>query len=173
MAIRDVTTRTRDVVPRRSNPDRAMKGRLSLCVLILAAVCCSRPPTREFFVLSESAEYGDTYSFILDLSDSSATYGIDFFTRLEREAFGSFPSEDIMLDLRWFSPSDSILVDTAFVKVSDVLGTGYYSKDLSTPYKQSLDLPQAGEWRLKAKVVNGSEEIRGLGLILKETDGTR
>lgn len=95
------------------------------------------------------------------------TYSLDFFTRLERDAFSEFPPEDIILDLRWFSPSDSILTDTAFVKVKDLAGSGYFSRDLITPFRSDLGLPELGEWRLKAKVVNDSEEIRGLGVILR------
>ena len=106
-------------------------------------------------------------SFFLDLDDSTQTYSLDFFTRLERNSFKDFPPEDIILDLRWFSPSDSILTDTAFVKINDLAGSGYYSRDLITPFSADLDLPEAGEWRLKAKVVNDSEEIRGLGIILR------
>ena len=117
--------------------------------------------------MREDAEYGDTYSFSLDLSDSSATYGIDFFTRLEREGFNSFPEGDIVLDLRWFSPSDTIITDTAFVRVGDPSGQSYFTRDLVTGYKEALDLPEVGEWRLKAKIVNDAEAIRGLGLILK------
>lgn len=144
-----------------------MKGRLLISILALAAVCCSKPPSREFFVLREDAEYGDTYPFLLDLSDSSSTYSLDFFTRLERPAFGDFPEDRIILDIRWFSPSDSILVDTAYVDVSRPVGSAYYTKDFISCYKDRLDLPGSGEWRLKAKVVNDSEVIRGLGVILK------
>ena len=144
-----------------------MRGRVFLYVLALAVTSCVRPSSREFFVVRENAEYGDTYSFLLDLSDSSATYGIDFFTRLERESFMSFPGEDIILDLRWFSPSDSIITDTAFVRVGDNIGQSYYTRDLVTGYSESLELPETGEWRLKARVVNDDDAIRGLGLILR------
>lgn len=150
-----------------------MRGRVFLYLLALAVVSCVRPSSREFFVLRENAEYGDTYSFFLDLSDSSATYGIDFFTRLERESFNSFPGDDIILDLRWFSPSDSILTDTAFVRIGDNSGQSYYTKDLVSGYTDRLELPEAGEWRLKARIVNDAGAIRGLGLILKRDDGTR
>ena len=144
-----------------------MRGRVFLYVLALAVASCVRPSSREFFVVRENAEYGDTYSFLLDLSDSSATYGIDFFTRLERESFMSFPGEDIILDLRWFSPSDSIITDTAFVRVGDNIGQSYYTRDLVTGYSESLKLPETGEWRLKARIVNDDDAIRGLGLILR------
>lgn len=144
-----------------------MKGRILLSVLALAVISCVRPFSREYFVLRENAEYGDTYSFILDLSDSSATYGLDFFTRLERDGFKALPQEDIVLDLRWFSPSDSILTGSASVRVTDASKGSYLKKDIVSEYSRGLDLPEVGQWRLKARILNDSETIRGLGVILK------
>ena len=69
------------------------KGFLTL-VLMMAMVSCARPSSYEPFVVREKAEYGDTYIFNLDLSDSTVSYGLDFYTRLERPAFGTFPAED-------------------------------------------------------------------------------
>ena len=144
-----------------------MKGRLVIIALAFVAVCCSQPPSYEPFVIREKAEYGDTYSFMVDVSDSLARYSLDFYTRLERAAFGEFPSDSIVLDLRWFSPSDSIFTDTAFVKIVRPVDSAYYSKDFISPYSGSLELPERGNWRLKAKVVNDSQALRGLGIILK------
>ena len=75
----------------------------------MAMVSCARPSSYEPFVVREKAEYGDTYIFNLDLSDSAVSYGLDFYTRLERPAFGTFPADSISLDLRWISPSDSLI----------------------------------------------------------------
>ena len=144
-----------------------MKGRLLILALAVTAVCCSQPPSYEPFVIREKAEYGDTYSFMVDLSDSTVNYSLDFYTRLERGAFGDFPSDSIVLDLRWFSPSDSIYSDTTFVKIGRPVDSAYYSRDFISPYDDNLKLSETGKWRLKAKVVNDSEALRGLGIILK------
>ena len=145
-----------------------MKGRVLLSVLMLALACCSRPSSREYFVMRENAGYGDTYSFTLDLSDTLLTYELDFFTRLERIPFEDFRDDDIILDLRWFSPADSILTDTLVVSISEPVGSDFFSKDIVTPYDIGGLLDDPGEWRLNAKVVNDSESIRGLGLILNQ-----
>ena len=145
-----------------------MKGRFLIFALAAMTVCCSRPPSYEPFMIREKAEYGDTYSFMVDLSDTTVNYSLDFYTRLERAAFGEFPSDSIVLDLRWFSPSDSIYTDTAFVRIGRPVDSAYYSRDFISPYDGRLKLPEAGKWRLKAKVVNDSEALRGLGIILKE-----
>lgn len=126
-------------------------------------------------MVREKAEYGDTYIFSLDLSDSTALYGLEFFTRLARPAFGEFPSDSISLDLRWISPSDSVIIsDTTFIRVSHPVDSSYYSRDFVAGYKDVLRLPVHGTWRLKARVLNDSEAIRGLGVIFtRKENGAR
>ena len=144
-----------------------MKGRLLIIILASVLASCSRPSSYEPFVMKEKAEYGDTYPFVLDLSDTTVSYSLAFYTRLERAAFGEFPEEDIILDLRWFSPSDSIFADTTVIRVGVPLDSAYYSRDFVSNYRDPFSLPEKGEWRLKAKVVNDAHSLRGLGLILK------
>lgn len=143
--------------------------------LLMVVVSCSRPSSYEPFVVREKAEYGDTYIFNLDLSDSSAFYGLDFYTRLQRPAFGTFPTDSISLDLRWISPSDSVILsDTTFIRVARPVDSSYYSRDFISGYRETLNLPEHGIWRLKARVLNDSEAIRGLGVIFtRKENGTR
>ena len=143
--------------------------------LLLVVASCSRPTSYEPFVVREKAEYGDTYIFNLDLSDSTVAYGLDFYTRLERPAFGIFPSDSISLDLRWISPSDSVIIsDTTFIHVACPVDSSYYTKDFMAGYKEAFSLPEHGIWRLKARVLNDSEAIRGLGMIFtRKENGTR
>ena len=113
-----------------------MRDLLLAFVMLAAMVSCARPSSYEPFVLREKAEYGDTYIFSLDLSDSTATYGLDFYTRLQRPAFGTFPSDSISLDLRWISPSDSVILsDTTFIRVAQPVDSSYYSRDFMAGYK--------------------------------------
>lgn len=152
-----------------------MRDLLLAFVMLAAMVSCAKPSSYEPFVLREKAEYGDTYIFSLDLSDSTATYGLDFYTRLQRPAFGTFPSDSISLDLRWISPSDSVILsDTTFIRVAQPVDSSYYSRDFMVGYKRVLTLPEHGIWRLRAKVLNDSEAIRGLGVIFtRKENGTR
>lgn len=134
--------------------------------LVMAVASCSRPSSYEPFIVREKAEYGDTYNFTLDMSDSTAAYGLSFFTRLERQAFEDFPSDSISLDLRWIATLDSVIFsDTTFILVGSPVDSSYFSRDFVSVYKETLDLPACGEWRLKARILNDSEEIRGLGVI--------
>lgn len=132
----------------------------------MAVASCSRPSSYEPFIVREKAEYGDTYNFNLDMSDSTVSYALSFYTRIERQAFQTFPSDSVSLDLRWISPSDSVILsDTTFIRVGQAVDSSYYSKDYVVGYSDALGLPERGVWRLKAKVLNDSEEIRGIGII--------
>ena len=51
------------------------------------------------------------------MADSAITYGLDFYTRLERKSFGTFPEDSLVLALRWIAPSDSNYVDTLVVSL--------------------------------------------------------
>ena len=152
-----------------------MRSRFLSLVLLTVVASCARPSSYEPFVVREKAEYGDTYIFNLDLSDSTASYGLDFYTRLQRPAFGTFPTDSISLDLRWISPSDSVILsDTTFIRVEWPVDSSYYSRDFLVGYKDVLSLPEHGIWRLKARVLNDSEAIRGLGVIFtRKENGTR
>lgn len=143
-----------------------MRNLFLTVALMVVAAACSRPSSYEPFVVREDAEYGDTYNFSLDLSDSTTSYSLSFYTRLARPAFGDFRSDSVSLDLRWISPSDSVfLSDTTFIRVGQAVDSSYYSKDYVVGYKEVLNLPESGVWRLKAKVMNDSEAIRGIGVI--------
>ena len=143
-----------------------MRSLFPALVLLMAVASCSRPSSYEPFIVREKAEYGDTYNFNLDMSDSTVSYALAFYTRLERQAFQVFPSDSVSLDLRWISPSDSVILsDTTFIRVGEAVDSSYYSKDYVVGYSDALDLPERGVWRLKAKVLNDSEEIRGIGII--------
>ena len=65
-----------------------MRSLFLLIILMLSVFSCARPSSYEPFVVREKAEYGDTYNFELDLSDSTSRHGLSFYTRLERHAFG-------------------------------------------------------------------------------------
>lgn len=143
-----------------------MRSLFPALVLLMAVASCSRPSSYEPFIVREKAEYGDTYNFNLDMSDSTVSYALAFYTRLERQAFQAFPSDSVSLDLRWISPSDSVILsDTTFIRVGEAVDSSYYSKGYVVGYSDALDLPERGVWRLKAKVLNDSEEIRGIGII--------
>lgn len=153
---------------------QAMLRKMALAVMMVSAmVSCSRPDSYEPFIVREKAEYGDTYSFELNCSDLSSSYSLDFYTRLEREPFGDFPSEPMNLDLRFISPDGTAYSDTVAFDLGTLSDSSYYAHDYYLPYTNKLDVNTPGYWRLKVKAINQPEEMLGLGIVLKRRDGTR
>ena len=143
-----------------------MRRNILIVIFAVVACSCTRPSSMEPFVTREEAEYGDTYSFVLDMADSTVSYGLDFYARLERKAFGTFPEDSLILAIRWIAPSDSNYVDTLVMPVGTAVGKTYFTKDIVCPFKERLDMPEYGEWRLKARVLGeASSSVRGVGII--------
>ncbi len=148
-----------------------MERFLAIAVCLIAAFSCTRPSSYEPFVLRENAEYGDTYNFDLDLSDSLAAYSLSFYTRFQRKAYHPFGSDSLRLDMRWVSPSDSIIaVEDVLYVMSATIDSTYTNKDCVWEYMPSLHLAESGRWRLKVQVKDQPEYMRGLGIILKRED---
>lgn len=151
-----------------------MRRCLIIFICLTAVVSCSRPLSYEPFVLREKAEYGDTYSYDLNLSDSTASYSLSFYTRIERRAFNPFETDSLGLDLRWISPSGSVYSETAVLSALAPSDSSYFDKDCIWNFRNRLIVPEYGNWRLRVQVLNNPEELRGLGIIFKEKkDGTR
>jgi len=150
-----------------------MRKCVTLILTLMAAISCSRPSSYEPFMVREKAEYGDTYSFNLDLSDSTLTYSLDFYTRLGRRAFSAYSADSLELGIRWVSPSDSSFFEYLTLRMDEPVDSSYYSRDFIFPFRDTLKLPEWGQWRLRVQVRNNPDGLRGLGIIFKNNDGTR
>ena len=60
-----------------------------------------------------------------------------------------------------------ILTDTTVIRMGLPVDVSYYSRDFISGYSDDLSLPEAGRWRLKAKVVGDPGDVRGIGVIFK------
>lgn len=138
-------------------------------LLALAVLSCSRPLSRETFVLKDWAGVGNMYAFDLDLSDSTVAYSLSFYTRMDRKAFEAFRTEAIPLNIRWISPSDSSCSEKAFLSVEGQ-DSAYFFKDIISPFKQGFRPFEPGVWRLRVQVPRNCAVLRGLGMICKREE---
>lgn len=136
----------------------------------LAVFSCSRPLSRETFVLKDKAGVGNTYSFALDLSDSTVFYAISFYTRMNRKPFQPFRSGDIPLHVRWTSPSDSSYSETAVLATSVSVDSSYFSRDFLQQYKQGFRPFEPGIWRLRVQMPTDCDCLLGWGVICKREE---
>ncbi len=76
---------------------------LPVTLLLLAAGC--RPASYEQFIRADQAQDGE-YVFALDLSDSTATYDLSFYTRVDPALMAAAtPSAELALQVCWYSPA--------------------------------------------------------------------
>ena len=117
----------------------------------------------EPFITRERAEYGDTYSFDLDISGDCS---LGLYTRMERKPFAAYPSDSLDLGIRWISPADSSFLDHVVLSLSEPADSTYSARDYIFSYIDSVKVSEYGRWRLRIQVRNNPESIRGLGIIL-------
>ena len=82
-------------------------------VLILVpflALSCHRPASTEAFIRGDGP-----YRFTVDMSDSTARYDFDLYTRIDAKAY---PAE-VRLEMMWKDPADSVFRETVYLPVSD------------------------------------------------------
>ena len=94
----------------------SMRRPVLIFLLAAAALSCSRPSSQEPFVTREKAEYGDTYNFTLPMDDSTRSYSLAFYTRLERKPLVPFSTDSVILEVRFVSPSDSVVQDKVVMR---------------------------------------------------------
>ena len=128
---------------------------------------CNRPSSIEPFIIRERSEYGDTYSFPLDMADSTVEYSLSLYTRIERKAFEDYPADSLNLGIRWISPSDSSYLDNVVFSLSEPIDSSYFTKDFLFEYKDPVKVSEHGDWRVRIQVRNNPECVRGLGIIFK------
>lgn len=146
-----------------------MRRVLILLVAVLAAAC-SRPSVYERF---ERLQDGSgVCRFEIDMSDSSSTYDIDFYSRLDGR---NRVREPFPLTLVWTSPSGTVYsevlsfpMDERSVRFSDAVST-----QLQIPYRSFMRPVESGIWTLEV----GVDSVRGLcgiGIICeRKSNGTR
>ncbi len=134
----------------------------ALLVWALAALsACSVPEAAEgeTFLRRDQAREG-VYVFPLTLTDTTAAYDFWFYSRSERRAV-----DNLRLDVRWTAPSGDSFTETVYMRRVTPGGT----REL---YRSGMVPAQAGSWRLSVRPAE-AEEILGLGLISRRSDGTR
>lgn len=141
-----------------------MKHLLPLSLLSLLLVfSCSRPPSDEYFVLQKDSDHG-IYPFTLDMSDSTYTYDISFYTKVDgKKTTGMLPLQ-VMLT----SPSGVQYSEQVYMREGDIFGDRH-------PYRSGLTPVEYGSWSLCIAALNDLKGMRGMGVILerKKKDGTR
>jgi len=151
---------------------------LPVTLLLLAAGC--RPASYEQFIRADQAQDGE-YVFALDLSDSTATYDLSFYTRVDPALMAAAtPSAELALQVCWLSPQPSVgeavpdstaLSCLAVPEMSEIVYLPFGAEAGSVKlYRSGVNPAPAGEWHLSVTPIAPPEGLRGIGIICKRVD---
>ena len=132
-----------------------MKNLFPLTLLLLA-LACSQPRSTESFIRGTGP-----YEFTVDMTDSTAAYGFDLFTRIDAT---EFPTQ-MRLDITWKDPRSSSFTETVHLPVER--GSSFFSQESYTPYRADMVPAVPGLWTLTVAVPNPPEGLCGLGLVVR------
>ena len=141
---------------------------LILLAVLMAAVSCRRPSSREDFIAGDGP-----YAFEVDMEDTTKTYDFSFYTRLDARPYLLEGVVDMPLDIQWISPSKEVFTETVYLPLTDEKAT-FYSRQIRRPYRTEVIPAESGIWGLVVSVPDSVSipGLRGLGLI-QSIHGTR
>jgi hypothetical protein len=131
-------------------------------VVLLAA--CREPFSAEQFVRGAGP-----YVFTVDMSDTTAAYDFDLFTRLDGWHTEIQALNSTLLRAEWRSPSDSVLVEKVYLPLKGSR-LYYYTKDIYQPYRADVRPVEPGLWTLTIRPEDRAQllPLRGMGLVVKK-----
>lgn len=139
--------------------------RSSLAILLaLLVLSCSEPLSTEQFISG-----GGPYVFTVDLSDTTAAYDFDLYTRLDGDPEDLIPVKGTLLRAEWRSPSDSLFVEKIYLPLTGTRQS-FFSRQIYEPYRADVRPVQPGLWTVSFRQEDRSQVVpfRGLGLVVKK-----
>ena len=130
--------------------------RFCLVLLALLALSCHRPSSIEQFLRGAGP-----YCFAVDMSDSTAHFDFDLYTRIDaREC----PAQ-LQLDMAWKDPRDSVFTETVYLPIDP--GT-FCSHEAYAPYRANVVPAIPGLWTVTVTVPHSPAGLRGMGLVVRK-----
>ena len=131
-------------------------------VLLLLSVLltgCKEPMSTERFVKGEGP-----FTFFVDMTDSTASYDFDFYTRVDAPVDSIRKMGALPLTVTWISPSFHVFKEEVFMPLE---GQGsFFSRQVRAPYRAGVRPEEWGQWVVAVRVTNPPEGLRGMGLVV-------
>ena len=140
-----------------------MKRSSLVILLALLVVACQEPFSTEKFIAG-----GGPYVFTVDLSDSTAAYDFDLYTRLDGDPEDLHEVKGALLRAEWRSPSDSLFVEKIYLPLTGTRQS-FFSRQVYEPYRADVRPVQPGVWTITFRQEDRSQVVpfRGLGLVVR------
>lgn len=123
---------------------------------------CRQPASMESFIKAGKVDAFGRYCYDLDLSDSSSTYDISLFTRVDGKMAGS----DIVLNIKLVAPDGKVFGEQIMLPAEAAEHNSAQSADYALDYRTDIIPTQYGVWKAYISVPDAPEGFRGLGLKL-------
>ena len=133
-------------------------------LFLLLAIACREPLSTEEFIPG-----GGPYVFTVDMSDSTAAYDFDLYTRLDGDPEDLYAVKGTLLRAEWRSPSDSICIEKVYLPL-DGTRRSYFSRQVYVPYRADMKPLQPGLWTLTVRQEDRMQMVplRGLGRVVRK-----
>ncbi|MCD8313913.1 MAG: hypothetical protein LUC24_07110 [Bacteroidales bacterium] len=146
---------------------------LLAALMLPAVISCGEPASVETFVKSSMRQADGSYLFNIDMSDTTGTYDLLLYTRLDCSPtqFEAFPDPTFVMNFT--SPSGRKYGETFGVYKSEYSRREYFAIDYNFPYRSDYQPSEYGLWQLRVSVPKESEIPGFLGVGLKVTRKNR
>ena len=151
--------------------------RIAIFAIMLLVGC--RPASYEQFIRADQAQDGE-YVFALDLPDSTATYDLSLYTRVDPALMAAAtPSAELALQVCWLAPAEggtplggsTSPACFAMPELSEIVYLPFGAEAGSVKlYRSGVKPAPAGEWHLSVTPIAPPEGLRGIGIICKRVD---
>ena len=131
-----------------------------LFLLALAALTgCREPMSVERFVKGEGP-----YTFFVDMSDSTAAYDFDLYTRVDAPQDSLRKLAALPLQITWTSPSFHVFREEVYLPMEGPMSL--FSKQVRAPYRAGVRPEEWGPWQVVVRVQDPPEGLCGMGLVV-------
>ena len=131
-----------------------------ILLFFLLLTGCKEPMSVERFVKGEGP-----FTFFVDMSDSTATYDFDFYTRVDAPLDSLRKLAALSLQVTWTSPSFHVFREDVYMPMEG--RTSFFSREVRAPYRADVSPEEPGPWTLSVRVEDIPEGFCGLGLVVK------
>ena len=105
------------------------------------------------------------YTFLVDMSDSTASYDFDLYTRVDAPLDSLRKLTALPLTVTWTSPSFHVFKEDVYMPME---GQGsFFSRQIRVPYRAGVRPEEWGQWIVAVRVNNLPEGLRGMGLVVE------
>ena len=132
---------------------------MAIWVALALLTGCREPMSVEKFVRGEGP-----YTFFVDMSDSTAAYDFDLYTRVDAPLDSLRKMQALPLSVTWTSPSFHVFKEEVYLPMEGK--TSLSSRQVRAPYRAGVRPGEWGQWIVAVQVADPPEGLRGMGLVV-------